>query len=179
MLSQKEAAAVCAVSLSTIRRRRENGGFPGARQDPARGWLIPAEDLSAAGLPVQTSAPAAERPRAEREAREPDSPADPDGPVTAMTVAGPGSPSPSIDQLGQELADARLQRHLAEAEVRALNTRLAAQQEHLDDLRRLLFGGAPGWGFAPVPAGAVSDALPPSAARRWAWRRWSWRGLGR
>ncbi|MEV3898351.1 helix-turn-helix transcriptional regulator [Streptomyces anulatus] len=50
MLTQREAATACGVSRSTIRRRREAGDLPGAVQDEVRGWLIPVEDLLAAGF---------------------------------------------------------------------------------------------------------------------------------
>ncbi|MFF9203505.1 helix-turn-helix domain-containing protein [Streptomyces sp. NPDC014986] len=50
MLSPREAAAACGVSRTTVRRRREDGAFPGAVLDERRGWLIPVEDLLAAGF---------------------------------------------------------------------------------------------------------------------------------
>ncbi|MFJ3973400.1 helix-turn-helix domain-containing protein [Streptomyces parvus] len=56
MLTQREAAAACGVSRTTIRRRREAGGLPGAVQDEARGWLIPVEDLLAAGFRLNAPA---------------------------------------------------------------------------------------------------------------------------
>ncbi|MFD3820293.1 helix-turn-helix transcriptional regulator [Streptomyces rubiginosohelvolus] len=64
MLNQREAAAACGVSRTTIRRRREAGDLPGAVQDPVRGWLIPVPDLLAAGFrlnaPAGPAAPAAD-----------------------------------------------------------------------------------------------------------------------
>ncbi|MFE4861493.1 helix-turn-helix domain-containing protein [Streptomyces sp. NPDC056670] len=73
-LTQREAAAACGVSRSTI-RRREAGELPGAFEDPNRGWLIPVEALLAAGFrlnaptgpdPVPAEpAPAAEQPDAD------------------------------------------------------------------------------------------------------------------
>ncbi|MXG30507.1 helix-turn-helix transcriptional regulator [Streptomyces sp. YIM 132580] len=56
MLNQREAAAACGVSRTTIRRRREAGDLPGAVQDPARGWLIPIPDLLAAGFRLNAPA---------------------------------------------------------------------------------------------------------------------------
>ncbi|MEV6551804.1 helix-turn-helix domain-containing protein, partial [Streptomyces sp. NPDC051597] len=50
------AADACGVSRTTIRRRREEGGLPGAVQDPHRGWLIPVEDLLAAGFRLNAPA---------------------------------------------------------------------------------------------------------------------------
>lgn len=43
VLTQREAAAACGVSRSTIRRRREAGDLTGAVSDETRGWLIPVE----------------------------------------------------------------------------------------------------------------------------------------
>ncbi|MDX3490978.1 helix-turn-helix domain-containing protein [Streptomyces sp. ID05-18] len=61
MLTQREAATACGVSRTTIRRRREAGGLPGAVQDESRGWLIPVEDLLAAGFRLNAPAgPAAD-----------------------------------------------------------------------------------------------------------------------
>ncbi|MEU9489411.1 helix-turn-helix domain-containing protein, partial [Streptomyces decoyicus] len=56
LLSQRDAAAVCGVSRSTIRRRRDAGRFPNAVQDGVLGWLIPEDDLRAAGLQLSRSA---------------------------------------------------------------------------------------------------------------------------
>ncbi|MFF9344891.1 helix-turn-helix transcriptional regulator [Streptomyces sp. NPDC014773] len=58
LLSQREAAAACGVSRSTIRRRREAGGLPGCVQDDERGWLIPVEALLAVGFRLRAPAPA-------------------------------------------------------------------------------------------------------------------------
>ncbi|MCZ4103704.1 helix-turn-helix transcriptional regulator [Streptomyces sp. H39-C1] len=65
-LPQREAAAACGVSLSTIRRHREAGRFPGAQRDPARGWLIPVEDLRALLLLPPAPAPREGKPPAAR-----------------------------------------------------------------------------------------------------------------
>ncbi|MFJ2851346.1 MULTISPECIES: helix-turn-helix transcriptional regulator [Streptomyces] len=56
MLTQREAATACGVSRTTIRRRREAGDLPGAVQDEARGWLIPVENLLAAGFRLNAPA---------------------------------------------------------------------------------------------------------------------------
>ncbi|GAA3289228.1 hypothetical protein GCM10020295_00650 [Streptomyces cinereospinus] len=50
LLTQREAAAACGVSRSTIRRRREAGELPGSVLDEEHGWLTPVEDLLAAGF---------------------------------------------------------------------------------------------------------------------------------
>ncbi|MGW6576348.1 helix-turn-helix transcriptional regulator [Streptomyces sp. NPDC054945] len=56
MLTQREAAAACGVSRSTIRRRREAGDLPGSVQDPERGWMVPVDDLLAAGFRLNAPA---------------------------------------------------------------------------------------------------------------------------
>ncbi|MES9558856.1 MULTISPECIES: helix-turn-helix domain-containing protein [unclassified Streptomyces] len=56
MLTQREAATACGVSRTTIRRRREANDLPGAVQDPQRGWLIPIDDLLAAGFRLHAPA---------------------------------------------------------------------------------------------------------------------------
>lgn len=58
-----EAAQVCGVSTSTIRRYLRAGRFPGARQEPSRvpgqpeQWRIPTQDLLGAGLDRQRPTP--------------------------------------------------------------------------------------------------------------------------
>ncbi len=58
-LTLTDAAAACGVSRDTIDRRRKAGDFPGARMADGR-WVIPTDDLLAAGLRLH--APAAEVP---------------------------------------------------------------------------------------------------------------------
>lgn len=49
-----EAAAHTGMSRSTLRRRLDQGKFPGAYRDQAKQWRIPLTDLLAAGItPVQ------------------------------------------------------------------------------------------------------------------------------
>ncbi|OII59591.1 hypothetical protein BJP40_13325 [Streptomyces sp. CC53] len=57
MPNQREAAAACGVSRSTIRRRREAGLLPGSVENPQRGRLIPVEALLAAGFILNASSP--------------------------------------------------------------------------------------------------------------------------
>ncbi|ATL80257.1 helix-turn-helix domain-containing protein [Streptomyces malaysiensis] len=127
-LSQKEAAAACGVSLSTIRRYRDGGRFPGAERDPVRGWLIPVEDLLAAGLRVNAPAPPDEQPVSE----------------------GDRSPAAPAAELLSELAQERHRRQLAEAEAQHLRETVTRQDEHLADLRRSLLALAPGPAAEPV-----------------------------
>jgi excisionase family DNA binding protein len=62
-LTVAEAAQVCGVSTSTIRRYLRGGRFPGARQDPSPvpgqpgHWRIPTDDLVQAGLDRQQPTP--------------------------------------------------------------------------------------------------------------------------
>ena len=62
-LTIAEAAQLCGVSTSTIRRYLRAGRFPGARQQPSRvpghsgQWRIPTEDLLEAGLARQRPTP--------------------------------------------------------------------------------------------------------------------------
>lgn len=138
VLSQREAAAACGVHLSTIRRYREAGRFGGARRDPVRGWLIPVEDLLAAGLRVHAPTP-------------------PDG-------SGEGEqPSPAqVAELERELLEMRHARDLARAEARHLREQVTRQDESLrllwQAMRALTTGSADareeeadGPGQAPAP----------------------------
>lgn len=146
MLTQREAAAACGVSRTTIRRRREAGDLPNAIQDESRGWLIPVEDLLAAGL--RLNAPAG-----------PDAP---DVPAAASAAAGVGGhhqehghgQGDDVAALRAELERARHEHALAVAEaehgrllaeaaaghlreqlvVRA--EQLAAQAQHIADLQQ-------------------------------------------
>jgi len=62
-LTIAEAAKVCGVSISTIRRYLRAGRFPGARQEPSPvpgqpgQWRIPTEDVLGVGLDRQRPAP--------------------------------------------------------------------------------------------------------------------------
>jgi hypothetical protein len=52
MVTQREAAELCGVSVDVIKRARIAGKFPGARQaeDTLRTWLVPVVELGAAGF---------------------------------------------------------------------------------------------------------------------------------
>ncbi|MFF9431922.1 helix-turn-helix transcriptional regulator [Streptomyces sp. NPDC014746] len=134
MLNQREAAAACGVSRSTIRRRREAGLLPGSLEDPERGWLIPVEALLAAGFTLNAPAP-------------PDS-TSPPGPASAGAGLGDlvgGSVAELRAELERvhhqhalELAEARHGRALAESEAVHLRAQLEARAEHIGDLQRAL-----------------------------------------
>lgn len=142
MLNQREAAAACGVSRTTIRRRREAGDLPGAVQDPVRGWLIPVPDLLAAGFRLNA-------------------PAGPDAPAADSSADGGGhhrqehgDDQSDVAGLRAELermrhehalavAEAEHGRRLAEAEAGHLREQLgvrteqlAAQAAHIADLQQ-------------------------------------------
>jgi excisionase family DNA binding protein len=68
-LTVAEAAQLCGLSTSTIRRYLRDGRFPGARQDPSSvpgqpgQWRIPTEDVLEAGLARQQPTPSAQAER--------------------------------------------------------------------------------------------------------------------
>ncbi|MFE2553648.1 helix-turn-helix transcriptional regulator [Streptomyces sp. NPDC059355] len=129
MLTQREAAAACGVSRSTIRRRREAGDLPNSVQDAERGWMVPVDDLLAAGFRLNAPAPA-----------------DPPAPAGA----GPAAPAegPDVAALRAELEDRIRAEHalalahaeygqkLAEAEAEHLRAQLAERGERIADLQR-------------------------------------------
>ncbi|MEU3670800.1 helix-turn-helix transcriptional regulator [Streptomyces virginiae] len=150
MLTQREAAAACGVSRSTIRRRREAGDLPGSVQDPERGWMVPVDDLLAAGFRLNAPAP-------------------PDQAVPAP--AGPAAPSDGEDKdaavlraeltrLNAEhalaLAEARYGQKLAEAEAEHLRRELVARGEHIADLQRAV--------AALTPAPVRPELAPPGGS---------------
>jgi hypothetical protein len=184
MLTQREAAAACGVSRTTIRRRREGGDLPGAVRDPARGWLIPVDDLLAAGFRLNAPTPPDYR-----------------------TVVG--SVGDTADEGQDDVAVLRAElervRHehalaltraehaavLARAEADHLRAQLTAKGEHITDLQRALAAlmpapkrsaiapmaqaAVPGQSQAgPEPASEVPEREQPSSERlrgRWWWRR--------
>lgn len=178
MLTQREAAAACGVSRSTIRRRREDGALPHAVFDEGRGWLIPVDDLLAAGFRVNAPAP-------------PDA-----GLAGADTGHGQDQEhegtAAEVERLRAELADARREaaeaeadRRVAVAEAEAAREVAAARAAHIADLQQALAALAPAPErpalHPPVPAvPAQPSTAPPGPAgadasageprRRW-WRR--------
>lgn len=118
LLTQREAAAACGVSRSTIRRRREAGDLPGAVLDDQRGWLVPVEDLIAAGFRLH--APAAPEPS------------------SATAGKGSGQDQDQVAALRAELAQVQHELALAWAETRHLTARLDERGQHIEDLQRAL-----------------------------------------
>ncbi|MGW9205352.1 helix-turn-helix transcriptional regulator, partial [[Kitasatospora] papulosa] len=132
MLTQREAAAACGVSRSTIRRRREAGDLPNSVHDEVRGYLIPVEDLLAAGFRLNAPAP-------------PDTPpAAPAGKRTAVVVGQEDVVGlrAELEHARQEhalaLAAAEHERQLAQAEAQHLRDQLDARAEHIADLQQAL-----------------------------------------
>ncbi|MEU2856727.1 helix-turn-helix domain-containing protein [Streptomyces syringium] len=164
-LTQREAAAACGVSPTTIRRYREAGRLPGAQRQPGGGWLIPVEDLLAAGLRLHVPSPP-----------EGDGPGDGTGHGTPGGTGG----DPGSAELLAQLAAERHRREMAEAEARHLRDRLDDAGEHLADLRRALLALTPGTapvpgvipGPSPVTGHVTPDGTGSGAAgepRRWRW----------
>lgn len=176
MLSLREAASACGVSRTTIRRRREAGDLPNAVQDPRRGWVIPVEDLLAAGFRLNAPAPAE------------------DGAEAPVSAAGRGVvPADGGGQgaaaLRAELARIRAEHELAlahaeygqklaEAEAKHLRVQLAERGERIADLQRAVAALAPAperGVLAPasppaspaVPGQAQGEHLEPESRRRW------------
>ncbi|MEV4046681.1 helix-turn-helix domain-containing protein [Streptomyces sp. NPDC049744] len=151
LLTQREAAAACGVSRTTIRRRREAGELPGAVLDDDRGWLIPVEDLLAAGF--RLNAPAPPDPSDEKKVV--------GDPATANIQQDTASDETTaalraeLDRLRHEhalaLADERGARQLAEAEARHLQARLDERGAHIEDLQRALAALTPAPDRAAIP----------------------------
>jgi hypothetical protein len=134
LLTQREAAAACGVSRTTIRRRREAGELPGAVLDDDRGWLITVQDLLAAGFRPDASAPSNEE-----DAGDPASAGARQS--TALDVTREARHT-ELEGLRHEhalaLAAERHVRHLAEVEIRHLKVLLDERGARIQDLQRVL-----------------------------------------
>ncbi|MEU9647212.1 helix-turn-helix domain-containing protein [Streptomyces sp. NPDC048188] len=180
LLTQREAATACGVSRTTIRRRREAGELPGAVLDEDRGWLIPVEDLLAAGFRLNAPAPPEEKGAGDPAAA--GTPQD-----TASEDSAPALRT-ELERLRHEhalaLAEERGARQLAEAEARHLQARLQERGDHIEDLQRALAALTPAPDRAAIPrptqgfpapvttptsSPAGEDESVPDAGRR---RRW-------
>lgn len=157
LLTQREAAAACGVSRTTIRRRREAGELPGAVLDEDRGWLIPVEDLLAAGFRLNAPAPPDEK----KDVGDP-------APAGAHQDAAPAETASTLqaelERLRHEhalaLADERNARQLAEAEARHLKERLNERAAHIEDLQRALAALTPAPDRAAIPRPAQPSPAP-------------------
>lgn len=163
LLTQREAAAACGVSRTTIRRRREAGELPGAVLDDDRGWLIPVEDLLAAGFRLNAPAPPDEKDVGDQAAAEAQPDTAPDDTAVALQS--------ELHRLRHEhalaLAEERGARQLAEAEARHLEARLKERGDHIEDLQRALAALTPAPDRAAIPRPAQPSPPPavPSTAR--------------
>lgn len=134
VLGLAAAAKACGVSVSTLRRRRDELGELGAVSTP-QGWRIPITALIAAGLMPPTTPPLT-----------------PDSPVQPLTG---GSDAPS-DAFREELDE--LRSRLAVAEQRAaVAEAIAAERE------RLIESQAMALRMLEVPAMTPPDASPVAA----------------
>ena len=136
-----KAAQMTGVSLSTIKRKRSAGAFPHAVQDESGAWVIPVDDLLAAGLHLNRQ--------------------------TQTNDPGQHAPTQSTD-LGQADQIARLERLLAEERTARLHAeQIAAERDRLvdaerrsnDDLRRALSLVEHQLMAAPSPAAATPAAI--------------------
>jgi hypothetical protein len=148
-LTIAEAARLCGVSASTIRRHLAAGRFPTAHQQPSpipgqRGlWRIPTRDLLAAGL----------RPR---QARTPD-PGQEDDRPSRQTVGQPGADR--VRELEHALELERTRRRAAED--------LAAERAHTIQTLERALAALQAHRAAPAPnqdRAALSPASPSDAA---------------
>ncbi|WP_170198339.1 helix-turn-helix transcriptional regulator [Streptomyces chryseus] len=150
MLTQREAAAACGVSRTTIRRRREAGDLPGAYEDARRGWMVPVDDLLAAGFRLNAPLPADAPPSAPAPAR--GVPVGDDGQDVAVLRA-------ELARVHAEhtlaLARAEHAQELAEAEAEHLRRELSARGAHIADLQRAVaaLSPAPERGVLTPPPG--------------------------
>ncbi|MFJ9703514.1 helix-turn-helix domain-containing protein [Streptomyces fradiae] len=167
LLTQREAAAACGVSRTTIRRRREEGAFPNAVQEGRRGWVIPVEDLLAAGFRLHAPAPPDPAPAGTDDGGEGDQEQED---VIVLRAA--------LERERLEhrlaLAEERHGRELAEERARGLRARVEAQERHISSLKDSLWAllpaleraavEAPGMAAVPEQHGQSSPAGPSSSA---------------
>lgn len=112
MLSLREAATAAGVSLSTIRRRHRVGTFQNARKDGEGRWLIPVNDLLAAGFRLNT----------------------PDTPATEAVNDGHEPPDSAYYRRQAEAAHAELRHQLKLEQMRAEHAeRLADERLRMID----------------------------------------------
>ena len=143
-----DAARVCGVSVSTVRRKREELVQYGAAQT-AKGWQIPVTALIAVGLMDRTTAPL-EAPSAEA----------PEAPYDTHHDA-PTDPLVELDRLRSQLVDAERRAAVAEAVAAERERIIQVQQASL----RMLEAGRPK-PETPSFEGSESLAPPSSSSQR-------------
>lgn len=129
-----EASERTSVSRSTIRRRRESGGFPNAFKRNGE-WVIPVEDLVAAGLKVR--APGGEQPVApEVGSPRPTTPEQPaQSPRMDMLTEPAHLSSEQARRLREDNQNLRVELEVERAQRHAYEQIAAERERGLNDMR--------------------------------------------
>ncbi len=178
-LTIAEAAEAAGVTAKTIRRRLKADEFPDARRDgdgPTAPWVIPVDNLLAAGLKL--NAPAGPDPKPQHDDQEAD---EPEPEVDVVTADPPSTSIPIelaevLEHRDTELAEWRRRAEVAEAVAAERAAALADLRTALDLAQRQLTAGP------PPPAAeepAAPPAPPPTSAPRPRPGRWraAWQAL--
>jgi hypothetical protein len=136
-----KAAQMTGISLSTIKRKRTAGAFPHAVQDESGAWVIPVDDLLAAGLRLNR----------QTQANDP-------GQHT-VTQSSDLDQTEQIARLERLLAEERTARLHAEQIATERDRLVDAERRSNDDLRRALSLVEHQLLAAPSPAAATSAAI--------------------
>lgn len=130
--------------------------LPHAVHYPARGWLIPVDDLLAAGFRLHAPAP-------------PDGPGtQAKAPAAVAAEGGRGQDAATLraelervrQEHALELAQAEYGKQLAQAEAEHLRKQLAAKGEHIADLQKALQALMPAPERAALPQPTASASVP-------------------
>lgn len=169
----REASKRCGVSFSTIRRRREDGAFPNAYKTLDGQWMVPVEDLLAAGL-KPTAELVQERAHSKALAEHAQD-------VHQAAQVPSSAEQDRIEQLERDLARARAQIEVEQAHRAAAEQIAAERARSLEDLRSAIRLLGPS---KPTPDQAPASSVRPdassnrsaaseheSAIRRWFGRR--------
>lgn len=170
-----EAAQRTNVSRSTIRRKRETGGFPNAFKRENE-WVIPVEDLIGAGLKVR--APGGEQPKDEPVSQP--TPAPREQPAQRPVSTLLSEPAQGVSEQVQQLLDAnaklKVELEVERAQRRAHEQVALERERGLNDLRmalRMLEAGPSArarqseWGSGPTQSAAVDEAGATSVGAQW------------
>ncbi|MFJ2701056.1 hypothetical protein ACIO5Z_33105 [Streptomyces rochei] len=161
LLAQREAAAACGVSRSTIRCRREAGELPGSVLTTTAAGSSPWRACSPPGFRLNAPAPPDEK----RVVGNPAQTATPRGAAFDESAAALRA---ELERLRHEralaLADERGARQLAEAEARHLLARLDERGAHIEDLQRAPAALAPAPDRAAIPRPAHPSPAPAASS---------------